>query len=584
MDRHGALSKFLNIEKTIIFLSFILAGILPAMINELGFAQDIKIYREDFNDGTAQGWNLEPGWRVVKKGLDDDRQNYVLQGNGHSWARNIEQRWGEGQFILRFNLIYLAGGVHVNVHVNGPDRYYIGFRTEKDQLLVYLYRQRGEIPPTAALFENRIDFNFRIKHRLEIVTENGNIQVMMEGYRMPVLSYHDPEPLKPGIIAFETLEDSIATIDNIEAIGPSSIPEQFFPLESTPVPVQPIAPKYESGAPDLVILSAFPLNFEKDDSFIPFLVHISNAGNIEAYEIQVYAGDQVNGIPGRIVEVPELGPNEKTKVELRLKIPEEQRGTEHSFLVEVDPNKQIHELNERNNSIITSKIEIPSRNRDIQSVFLASGVLALILSATTVTIRRANKIKFRKRWQESADTEKPPEPCKPCNRYCRKLEPELELAFQKITSLVLKADDPTETYSSIERQIQGEIVVGVNKAIIAHRLKEEPENLKKRLSIQAEQLLLHIKECLREETFPRHISIVGYLEGTQIKCLFVLYHCKQRGSFNVWEEEDKWEAKVKSERSEPIGVLTDFDASKPGISEQQVLKLSQLLMDFIERI
>ncbi len=40
------------------------------------------VYQEDFEDGEAQGWTLEPGWEVIQ-----DEGNYVLSGQGHVWAR-----------------------------------------------------------------------------------------------------------------------------------------------------------------------------------------------------------------------------------------------------------------------------------------------------------------------------------------------------------------------------------------------------------------------------------------------------------------------------------------------------------------
>jgi len=39
-------------------------------------------YQEDFEDGQAQDWTLDPSWQVIQ-----DEGNYVLSGQEHNWAR-----------------------------------------------------------------------------------------------------------------------------------------------------------------------------------------------------------------------------------------------------------------------------------------------------------------------------------------------------------------------------------------------------------------------------------------------------------------------------------------------------------------
>jgi len=39
---------------------------------------EVVLYQEDFDDGQVQGWELEPGWRVIQDG-----DNWVLAGRGH---------------------------------------------------------------------------------------------------------------------------------------------------------------------------------------------------------------------------------------------------------------------------------------------------------------------------------------------------------------------------------------------------------------------------------------------------------------------------------------------------------------------
>jgi len=39
--------------------------------------REVILFEEDFDDGIAQNWELEPGWTVTDK---------MLRGRGHHWA------------------------------------------------------------------------------------------------------------------------------------------------------------------------------------------------------------------------------------------------------------------------------------------------------------------------------------------------------------------------------------------------------------------------------------------------------------------------------------------------------------------
>lgn len=68
-----------------IFLVLIIA--LGIMIgNQPAWSQgsDIVLFEEDFDDGQAQDWELEPGWFVADN---------MLKGQGHSWAQPMVGPW-----------------------------------------------------------------------------------------------------------------------------------------------------------------------------------------------------------------------------------------------------------------------------------------------------------------------------------------------------------------------------------------------------------------------------------------------------------------------------------------------------------
>jgi hypothetical protein len=189
---------------------------------------------DNFEDGVADGWVLEQGWQLEK-----DERNIVLSGEGHSWAR-IErgQDWTNYSFQLRLKLI--RGGIHLNYRVSDEGRYFIGLREDG----FYLNKET----PWGKFFElavsdTRITFN--VWHDIEIRGEGGHIQVYVDG--LLEIDVIDDTPLTQGSIAFETLEESYAYVDNVEADVMQVTPEIAGFFEEHPV----------WNMPDLAVTSLF---------------------------------------------------------------------------------------------------------------------------------------------------------------------------------------------------------------------------------------------------------------------------------------------------------------------------------------
>lgn len=179
------------------------------------------LFCEDFERALAAGWRLDPGWQLMAEGT-----NHVLGGKGHAWAMLTGQVWPEVR--LRFRVRLEQGIVHLNYLLRevpgGLDRYFIGFGAET----LYLARQRGaDFMELASMPARHTLGSWYI---VEIVSWNGRIIVYVNGY--PELDYTDKAPLMLGGIAFETLDNSSAQIDDIEVM----------PAGATPVPLATIAP------------------------------------------------------------------------------------------------------------------------------------------------------------------------------------------------------------------------------------------------------------------------------------------------------------------------------------------------------
>lgn len=54
-----------------------------------GADEETVLYQEDFESGTASGWDLEGGWEVVQ----DADGNRALHGQDHNWAGYRDDAW-----------------------------------------------------------------------------------------------------------------------------------------------------------------------------------------------------------------------------------------------------------------------------------------------------------------------------------------------------------------------------------------------------------------------------------------------------------------------------------------------------------
>ncbi|MFQ5922730.1 MAG: hypothetical protein ACE5M4_07780, partial [Anaerolineales bacterium] len=166
------------------------------------------LYSEDFEDGQARDWTLEPGWQVSQEG-----GNFVLHGQGHRWA-NLTQGATWGNYSFRFRLKLLSGAVHINYRL-GEDgqftRYFFGFHEGG------LHLQKQIDDNSTFISETEQFHRPDAWHTVEIKGFEGHMQVFVDGELE--LDTTDADPLLQGTIAFETLDDAAqvhASIDDTE--------------------------------------------------------------------------------------------------------------------------------------------------------------------------------------------------------------------------------------------------------------------------------------------------------------------------------------------------------------------------------
>jgi photosystem II stability/assembly factor-like uncharacterized protein len=189
-----------------ILLILMLSSFQP--LSRYSQAQELA-YQEDFEDGQAQGWELESGWEVRQDG-----NNQLLAGNGHFWARS--NQLFEQDYRLSFRLKLLSGTVHLVYRLNNLGRYYIGFSKNE----IYLNKQYWPEEYLSDLATSQIHHALNTWHQIEIIGQAGTITLLVNGKQE--LSYTDAQPLLNGSFAFETLADSQAYVDDIAVTLDSS--------------------------------------------------------------------------------------------------------------------------------------------------------------------------------------------------------------------------------------------------------------------------------------------------------------------------------------------------------------------------
>ena len=162
-------------------------------------------FNDDFEDGNADGWELEPGWSVI-----NDNGNYVLQGFGHKWARAGLESWTDYTFESRVKLI--EGDVHINYRLQDRERYFVGLHERSLSLVRMLFENDEPVHTTLATAE--IPFSKNTWNTIKIVGMGNNVKVYFNGVLK--INYTDNNPVLNGKIAFESLDNSKVYVDDIQ--------------------------------------------------------------------------------------------------------------------------------------------------------------------------------------------------------------------------------------------------------------------------------------------------------------------------------------------------------------------------------
>lgn len=189
-------------------LALLLFSLAPVCAQGPG---EVILYQEDFENGQAQGWDLESGWQVVQDG-----DNGVLAGEGHHWARP-DVTFGS-DFRLQSRIKLLRGDIHLVYRLNNTGRYFIGFHQGGS----YLSKQYWPDTFVDGLAGSDTPHSLAAWHQVEIAGQGASLRFLVDG--AVEWEYTDADPLLNGSFAFETLDGSVAYVDDILVYGPAPTP------------------------------------------------------------------------------------------------------------------------------------------------------------------------------------------------------------------------------------------------------------------------------------------------------------------------------------------------------------------------
>ena len=166
-------------------------------------ANETQLFNSNFENGTP-GWEFsdQQAWSVIQT---DDSNTPALRGEGHVHAFAGEN-WGE--VVWRMLVKIINGNVHLNFHAKDGNRYLVSFSENGTHVM------RGGI----AFGASGISHTPGEWHVVEIGLQKGVFYVAVDGYLE--IEKMEPDPLPPGGIWLEVLDESEILFDEIRVCKP----------------------------------------------------------------------------------------------------------------------------------------------------------------------------------------------------------------------------------------------------------------------------------------------------------------------------------------------------------------------------
>ncbi len=497
-------------------------------------------YSETF-DGELINWKYGDAWRVG---------NGQFLGRGAGEAIDVGQQWDD--LIFSTSLRSMAGTLRISFRSGGGRRYFVELTyNQQDQIAARLVRHAPGADDVS-LAESRVPYTpdqFRLQGlAVDITAEGGKFGVALGG--KAALDAIDNDPLPAGWIGYETLDQSLAVIDELKVT----------PLQTASV--------------DLVVQGVHVDRFERGSVIAVLGVDVANVGNAGSPGFELRVSDEQDGTNNSVTVGP-LKAGEQRTITLPLEGPDSWQETVRRFRVELDPGGVVSDANRDNNTFVTNPINVPllpaggqpqppsGQSRGPGSLLygglavLIGGMIA-VAAATGLALRQQLKIGQRQKWEKQAQRGQPPDRCTPPGYYVG-VETQLDFKPMRITQLIVTATDPGRESVRRKQEVKGRVPNTLKLAILAHWLREPEQNYATRVAELSHGLSKTLTDFLQRETGRCDLAITVHVEGIELTATFTLYRCEKQGADGVWKKVESWGKKKTQERDDVIAQLGNRD-------------------------
>lgn len=388
-----------------------------------------------------------------------------------------------------------------------------------------------------------------------------------------------------GAIAFETLDNSLASVDDVS--------------------VEPLYQVRGQGECDLTITSARAVEFMPGSVIIIFHVEVANQGEAPSPPVGLVIrgeGEQASGA----ARIEGMNPGENRVVGVRVEAPDSWWNTTHSFVIELDPDGTAPESNRENNTFTVRNVSIPQApgpdpgpgenpepnvpNPDLNPNLLTLIIVVLVVGAIGIAIlggsglliQSSIKASEHKHWEKQAQQGHPPDDCQPSRRHCQ-VENEIDLKPMRITQLDFAAADIDTGQARRRQTTKGQVAANLRSIILSHWLGEPVDRMAPRIEALSQDLAQTLIHFLQRDQVPYNLTISAHLEGIELTSTFTLYRCAGTPPQTSWKKIARWDVKKQQERDDLVIVLSGMSGADTSLPVRLPSDLFPQLRDYVER-
>lgn len=183
-------------------------------------------------------------------------------------------------------------------------------------------------------------------------------------------------------------------------------------------------------------------------------------------------------------------------------------------------------------------------------LWIGLGIGAALIAGAGIALWRHVRLTHRRSvLQLEADDSEPPQSCTIPESHTWRRNCKAKPSLGKVEALTLS--DLTDGGSG-ERELVGEAVEGLNRALQARRMHRAEERLRELLAPVAQHVADGIQEWLAGQPPPRTVEVEAELTGCKLECDFTHYKCVQAGAKSLWEKRDEWKGEVETTATAPV--------------------------------